>query len=279
VDSIRRPIPDIQRWLPERWDQFVSNCHLKEYFQSQVSQLRTVYRETGIVPNTSRTSLLLTGESRSGKTSLIKFFVRCLTCLEVDEQTLNPCRRTCHNCREQAEKYGLEGLFATCAFGSNTMQVNFSVIDCTKIQTPEQLRSHLVGVNDWTEGLRIYYFDEIHRLVQRNMDEMLLKEVEEKNFMWIFSTAKPGDLEDMFLNRLLKFSTKLPTSNEMENWLADRCDEWGINWESWAVVRLVEKSNRVPGIALQALALAAIDPKRGLTLKLVEDKWVAKLDG
>jgi len=110
------------------------------------------------------------------------------------------------------------------------------------------------------------------------MDEMLLKEVEEKNFLWIFSTAKPQNLEDMFVNRLIQLTTELPTSSEMEQWLCDRCDEWGIAWEPEAILRMVEKSNRVVGTALHALALAAIDPDEGLTIDLVENDWKVKLD-
>lgn len=64
----------------------------------------------------------------------------------------------------------------------------------------------------------------------------------------------------------------------MEPWLADRCNEWDINWEPMAILRVVEKSNRVVGTALHALALASIDPKEGLTLDLVENDWIVKID-
>jgi hypothetical protein len=82
----------------------------------------------------------------------------------------------------------------------------------------------------------------------------------------------------MFLNRLLKLKTELPEVEEMEHWLVDRCEEWGITWEPEAILRVVEKSNRVVGTALHALALAAIDPEVGLTPYLVENDWVVKLD-
>jgi len=272
------PIPNILRWLPDRWNLFIGNHRLKRYLKKLLLELRKEFREKQVIPDASRLCFLVIGESRSGKTSLIKHFVRCLTCTELNEETLDPCARTCPSCSQRAESHGLDGLFAACAVGPSTMQVHFAVVDCTKIQTPEELRSKLIGVNDWTDGLRVFYFDEVHRLVQRHMDEMLLKEVEEKNFLWMFSTAKPQQLEDMFLNRLLKLKTELPQVEEMEHWLIDRCNEWGINWEPEAIVRVVEKSNRVVGTALHALALAAIDPEIGLTLELVENDWVVKLD-
>ncbi len=194
------------------------------------------------------------------------------------EKALNPCNGSCITCRQKPESHGLEGLFSAIAFDEKRLQVNFSVVDCTKIHTPEQLREHLIRVTDWQEGLRIFYFDEIHRLVNRGMDEMLLKEVEEKNFLWIFSTAKPENLEDMFMNRLIKLRTQLPEEVEMEDWLADRCDEWGIRFEPEAIIRLVEKSNRIVGTALHAIAMAALDHDQGLTLDLVETEWAAKLE-
>src|SRR5205814_67600 len=153
---------------------------------------------------------------------------------------------------------------------------HFAVVDCTKIYTPDQLRSTLIALTDY-DGIRIFYFDEVHRLRERHMDEMLLKEIEEKNFLWFFSTAKPEQLEDMFLNRLIKLSTELPGAEEMENWLADRCNEWSIRWEPEAILRVVEKSNRVVGTALHALALATLD-EEGLTLDFVENSWHPELD-
>ena len=32
----------------------------------------------------------------------------------------------------------------------------------------------------------------------------------------------------MFQNRLLKLKTELPTAEELESWLVDRCEDWGI---------------------------------------------------
>jgi DNA polymerase III gamma/tau subunit len=278
VKESQKKVPDILRFRPGRWDLFIGNARLKRHFRKLIRRLREEYRITGQIPDINRLCFLITGESRSGKTALVRLFVRCLSCQQLDEETLDPCDGTCSTCRQQAETHGLEGLFSTIAIDQNKLPVHFSVVDCTKIHSPDQLRDHLIRVNDWQEGLRVCYFDEIHRLVHRGMDEMLLKEVEEKNFLWLFSTAKPQQLEDMFLNRLIKLKTQLPCAHEMELWLAGRCIEWGINWESEAVMRVVEKSNRIVGTALHALAIAAIDPTEGLTLDLVENDWTVKLE-
>jgi hypothetical protein len=81
----------------------------------------------------------------------------------------------------------------------------------------------------------------------------------------------------MLLNRAIKVPTELPSATEMETWLCDRCDEWGIEWQAEAIVRVVEKSNRVVGTALHALALASLDPEEGLTPELVENDWIVRL--
>ena len=271
-------VPDILRWEPPTWEHFLGNQRLKRHLKKLVKRMRGQLRLTGHVPDVNRLCFLVTGGSRTGKTALIKHTIRCLSCQELDEETLNPCNRTCHVCRQRPETLGLQGLFSSVELDDERLNLNFSIVDCTKIHTPEQLREHLISTTSWMEGLRINYFDEVHRLVHRGMDEMLLKEVEDKNFLWIFSTAKPQDLEDMFLNRLIKLKTELPEPAEMELWLADRCEEWGIRWEPEAILRVVEKSNCVVGTALHALALASLDPDEGLTSDLVENDWVVKLD-
>jgi len=270
--------PNILQWIPSTWARFVGNRSLIKHFKKMVKRVRKEVRETGRLTDATRLSILVYGPSRSGKTALIKFFIRCLACERFNEESLDPCDGTCGSCKQNPEKGGLEGLWADILAGENRLSIHFIVVDCTKIQSPVELRNSLYQVQSWEEGLRIVYFDECHRLVSRGMDEMLLKDVEEKNCLWIFSTAKPNGLEDMFVNRLLKISSELPTSEELENWLVDRCDEWGIKWETEAILRVVEKSNRVAGTALHYLALAALDPEEGLTLELVEEEEFPSTD-
>ena len=280
----RRPVrairPDILRWLPSRWEDFIGNYRLVRHFKKLLKKTRRMVGGGGII-DLNQLCFLLTGDSRSGKTALVKFLVRCIVCRELDE-SLNPCPGTCPACSQRPAQCGLSGLNSTLlafdAEGKEVVPVHFAVIDCTLIQTPEQLRGHLVAMSDTYDGIRVFYFDEVHRLVRNGMDEMLLKAVEDKQALWFFSTAKPGGLEDMFRNRLLKLATEPPDANELASWLFDRCTDWGIPFEDEAIVRVVEKSNRVVGTALHALALASIDDDAGLTLDLVENDWVVKLD-
>lgn len=281
LKPVRTVRPDILRWLPYRWEDFIGNYRLIRHFKKLLKKIRRMVGDGGII-DLNQLCFLLTGDSRSGKTAMVKFLVRCIVCRELDEGTLNPCPGTCPACSQRPAQCGLSGLNSTLlaydADGTEVVPVHFAVIDCTLVQTPEQLRSHLVAMSDTYDGIRVFYFDEVHRLVRNSMDEMLLKAVEDKQAVWFFSTAKPKGLEDMFQNRLLKLATEPPNADEMAAWLFDRCTEWGIPFEDEAIVRVVEKSNRVVGTALHALALASIDDDTGLTLDLVENDWMVKLD-
>ncbi len=146
--------------------------------------------------------------------------------------------------------YGLEGLYSDLTFGHQHISVQLSFVDCTQIQTRSQLQETICRWSTDSSRVRIFYFDEVHRLVKYNMDEMLLKAIEEKRALWFFSTAKPEGLEDMFKGRLIKADTEAPTDKELAEWLTARCDEWHIRWEPEAIVRVVEKSERIPGSAL-----------------------------
>lgn len=267
---------DLQRWSPGTWDQVIGNALLKRHLKKLVATLRREYGRTGKVPVAGKMAMIITGQSRSGKTLLVKFLVRCLVCVDLDEN-LNPCQGTCETCSQAPEISGLEGLYAAIGIPDGQLPVNFRVVDCTKITTAAELKQELVETQASDGELTVVYFDEVHRLVKRGMDSMLLKEIEDKPILWVFSTAVPNELERMFLNRLVKFETELPDATEMAGWLCDRCDEGRIRWTKDAIKRLVAKSNRVPGLALQALALAAIDPD-GLTLDLVENDWKLRVD-
>jgi DNA polymerase III gamma/tau subunit len=272
----RKVCPDILRWQPSRWDLFLANHCIIKHFKRLLRKCRRIL-DHGSKEDFSRLSFLLFGLSRSGKTALVKFLIRCVTCKKLDGETLTPCDGSCDTCKHQPELFGLEGIESYFQVEDRQVPVHFALVDCTMIHTPEQLREKLVALASY-HGLRIYYFDEVHRLIKRGMDEMLLKAVEERNYLWLFSTAKPGGLEDMFQNRLLKLKTQLPSHEALATWLADRCDEWGITWEPEAIDRVVEKSNLIVGTALHALALASLDPDEGLTIDLVENDWVVKLD-
>lgn len=281
--TIREPKnvrPDILRWLPSKWDHIIGNRTLKTFFKKLLRRLRKV-TEPGQLPDLNRLAMLLVGNSRSGKSSMIKFFLRCLICEEWDAETMNPCDGGCRTCRQKFDLFGLEGFDVEFYTPEGTRRVKLAIVDCPKISGPSELRDKLNTTCHDTDPdeFRVMYFDEVHRLVDRQMDHMLLTAIEDRNFIWIFATAKPENLDEMFLNRLVKLKTEEPNEVEMIDWIIGRCNDWKINYEPEAVLRTVEKSNRIPGTALHALAIASLEPEEGLTLELVENEWDVKVSG
>jgi DNA polymerase III delta prime subunit len=262
---------NVMRWIPDRWDQFVGNRRMKAEFRRIVQRLRKHYKDTGRIPAEILLSLLLIGPSRSGKTAMTKFAVRCLVCQELDDD-LNPCKHTCPACRQRPEFEGQEGMFSVCAVAHNSPLVNFIIADCTKLQTAKELQEVLDKSQGGLRGLDCVYLDEVHRLVPKHLDEILLKEVEDKDCLWILSTAKPNDLDTMLRNRLITLETELPDEEELAEWIADRCDDWGIPWDTESVIKGSHKVNRVPGLALRGLAMAATNPE-GLTPDIIDRYW------
>jgi hypothetical protein len=148
-----------------------------------------------------------------------------------DEATMTPCIGICDGCKEIFANVpqGDWGLFTLYA-SANNIPIHFFLINCAKIYTPKELNDKLAEISQCSgSGYTIVFMDEVHRLVQRNMDVILLKDVEEAKYFWFFATAKPKDLEDMFDNRAILIATELPTVREMEHLLVGLCDENKIN--------------------------------------------------
>lgn len=266
------PMPaSIQRWIPNCWDGFVGNSDIKRLFASIEQGVRRA-RTQKSSRNPFLMNLFVGGPSRTGKTAMIRHLVRSILCVEYDSARKQPCTGTCKVCSQHPEVHGLEGMFSYSACEQDEVPVHFAAIDCTKTLSPESLLQDVQRL-DGFEGLKIFFFDEVHRLEKRSMDELLLNEVMDKNALWIFATAKPENLEAMFLKRMLVFNTELPKPEDLESWLVGRCREWGLTWESKAIVRIVQKCNCNPGIALQALALAAVFEDRRVRYSLINEKW------
>lgn len=262
----------IMSWMPSSWCQILGNRILKRQLQKLVNKYRAQI-ESGRAMELDTYRFIISGESRTGKSMMVQFFLRCLLCKKLNNETLDPCDGTCDSCIEKRYWHGIEGLYSFAATMQNQLEVELKNYDCTKISTPNDIRRILNDLSDLPYGLRIVYFDEAHRLVKNEMADMLLKEVEDLPFFWILATAYPERFEQMFLNRFIKLKTQYPTQAEMRDWLVSRCHEWKIKYELGALVRVAEKSNLIAGTALHALAMASMDPGKGLTQELVEDVW------
>ena len=249
---------EIKRWIPNSWGDVVGNPELVEHFQDIL--------HASLDGEFNGLNTLVTGESRSGKTSIVKLFVRCIYCDKLDRKTLTPCKFECENCRTDVSLYGLEGMNVNLQ-GRN---IHYLPIDCTSV-SEKDLKDRLVDLRDYG-GFRLVFLDEAHRLVRRNMDEQLLKPSEERaNTMWIVTSAVTGELESMFKRRFVRLQTERASVDDFSLWLTDRCHEFEIQIdEPSTIIRLAERSNQSPGDALQVLSRAAIKRPKQLTRKLVE---------
>jgi hypothetical protein len=231
----------VERWLPSSWDEVVGNPELKEH-------LRDVLWSVRVKGDYSGNNTLVFGPSRSGKTATLKLFMRCLVCHHLDEDSLNPCNRECPPCRAGSEHFGEGGIF------QQVHRVFFHClpIDCTAI-TESELRERLADLRDFS-GVRAVYLDEIHRLARRGMNEQLLKKTEERDFIWLASAISVKGLEEAFLNRFsTKIKTEAPSVEELAAWLEDRCRSLKLDWDdSHTMIRLAQRSNGMPGLALHA---------------------------
>lgn len=250
----------IERWVPSSWKQIVGNDDLKEYLKDALWSLRFRNQLTGL-------NLLAYGPSRSGKTASLKLFAQALLCDKLDADTLDPCGGECELCKQDAARFGFVGIEVQI----NKATFHYIPIDCTSL-TEAELRTLLIDLRDFT-GVRLVSLDEVHRLARRNMDEQLLKQMDEKDFIWLASAISVKGLENAFLNRFsAKIKTEPPTMNAFVPWLVERCQDWQIRFDNERVlIRLAERANGSPGLALHVLARADKSRKRLLTLEMVEN--------
>jgi DNA polymerase III gamma/tau subunit len=248
---------NILGWIPGHWADITGNRQLKE-------TLRHLLYKVRVGGERRATRLMIESPSRTGKTAGVKLFAKGMLCQNLDSKALDPCGK-CGSCRRDPEDFGDAGLFSYLA----NSKVHYLPIDCTKIESGTELNRMLRELREY-EGTRIVFLDEIHRLQRAAMDEKLLKPIEEKGFVWIACAADVSKLEPMFLNRFMKLKTELPGLEEMCHWLIDRCQEFRIPYEEEAIMELADRSNRVPGIALQALDYASLH-EDGLTMKRLRE--------
>jgi len=264
------------RQIPTKWKGVVGNNRLIRYVKNVVTKIRTVYEKTGTFPSAALLPIFVFGDSRTGKSAVIKLFLRCLVCQRLDAE-LDPCDGTCPTCCQRPEVLGMTGLFTEVITVEQRLPVHITTIACPDVESRQDLQDRLLRARGLVNGLVVVFMDEAHRLARNFYDESLLMPFDDENILWIVASAKPGGLETMFHNRAIKLKTELPSPRELADWLAAKGEKRKIVYEDKAILRLVEKSNGVPGIALQALAMAELDPN-GLTLDLVENDWIAQIE-
>src|SRR5436305_59633 len=96
------PLSDPIDWQPRTWEEAVGCEEVITRYKALVYGVRIRGLKRGF-------NTLVTGKTRTGKTCLTRFAIRCLGCQELDLLTLNPCPGTCSACRENPDGYGLFG--------------------------------------------------------------------------------------------------------------------------------------------------------------------------
>jgi len=277
---------DFERFRPRCWDDITGNEEIVEHLKSMLLGIRVRRDFTGW-------NTLITGPSRSGKTSLIKWFIRCVLCLNLaDLENICPCYK-CLNCENDWDTFGSQEWENIIDFISDTVKTpircSIYVVNCAT--TTERELDDIVGKVRVDDGMvKIVYLDEVHRLSRRNLDERLLKPLEDTKAIWLATSAyvkkdkidDSSKLDPMFQNRFsFRLTTSPPSVKKLAQWLAQRCIEANLKVDEPTkdiLTIVAERSKCIPGLALQVLNRAVKSRDRMLTKKLAEE-FCFSLDG
>ncbi len=256
------PTPrQIEQWRPKRLCDFVGCAKLK-------AALANVIRCDGKGPN-----IFTTGDTGTGKTSMIITAVTTLACPKRTDPQDGPCG-ICPECQAFEFTNAHCGLFAMLqsdVIEGRARPLHFYHVNCA--ETSEQrLRELVQDLNEYS-GHSVVYLDESHRLSRGGLDEALLKPMQEQRATWIASSAMVKQLNPMFLRRFsVRVSTSRPSVEELVTLLARLCKEWQIAVDEPSTLVLLAKcSQRVMGECQNVLACAAATVSRRLSRDLIED--------
>lgn len=246
---------DIQRWYPQKWSQVAGN--------SEMIQAWWDFIEFGSC------NMLCTGSNRTGKTRTISLGVKSVMCSQ--RQGMDPCG-TCGSCRSFGEGRNSHlGLFAAIV----DSRYSFVPIDCETV-TAEQLKRLNLDV-DLESRRTIIYLDEVAALGRRELENILLKPIDESPCIWIASAItvkkknrrgvvrKTEGLSLPMLGRFaVKVGTSLPRSEELQAWILERCQEWQIEIVApeTTIPRMIARTAHRVGYIVHMLAVAASRGRR-----------------
>lgn len=216
----------IERWVPDNLTEIVGCEKLKTEL---IAQLRL----NGQGPN-----ILISGKSGTGKTSAVKAFVKTLICPYQSGDIPVPCGK-CRDCQNLDVRHPEEGIFATLSDrGLQGSPVHFHPVNCGSV-TEGELKRVLKDRPEFS-GTSIIHLDEVHRIVRRGMDQLLLKPLEELDCVFIASSVHTDELDPMFLRRFaVKVSTSAPTEKELAFFIVERCRAWSIEYDSLNTVEFL----------------------------------------
>jgi hypothetical protein len=267
---------DIEHLSIRNWDDIIGNFDLKDYCKEFLWQVRCEGRRTGF-------NSLLSGSSRSGKNGCVEYAMKCLGCFDFNFDTLEACGK-CPSCTMEQYKCGNRGWENWCwtyppEEVPTPIEYFYAPVDCSYIDQ-DGLTAITNDIRQNQGILNVIFLDEVHRLCSRNMDEKLLKPMDDYEAIWIATSAYADrhdgssrrPLEKMLQNRFTyRIKTQKPNETDQIIWTANVCERIGISVEDprSTIALLTERCNCIPGMALQVLSKAYNTRDKTLTKKLL----------
>ena len=171
-------------------------------------------------------SYIFSGPSGMGKTTLARIFARAILCQNLDKTILEPCNQ-CDNC---------------LAILDGTSRA-FSEQDSASHGNIEEMRRIVDNLPYGVLGavMRIYLFDECHRLSKDGQD-VLLKPLEEKALLGIFCTTEPEKVRGAIRGRCEEYAIRRVTREDILVRMKGILAKEGVDHEDDAVLTVIDHS-------------------------------------
>lgn len=237
------------------WEDVIGNKQI-------VSHLKNLLRAlTNNKASISSVNILLTGESRSGKTSATRFFLRCFHCESLCSSTLNPmCNGNCKACKHINVRFGEAGVLARL-YGVKRESL---VRDCGRFSRAEEVRELVCNAEQLCMPSLIV-LDEVSRLEKQVWSDYLLSSLETPGQFWLATAISAEKLDPPFKNRFSILKTEQASEDDLLDWTIRRMNRHGITLDNEKTLTAnVRRFQTAPGRIVQALLLASISPNRML---------------
>ncbi|MBX9655522.1 hypothetical protein K2Y11_18050 [bacterium] len=190
----------------ESWDDIIGNEDCKDYLKRIVRLIHQGGKdaEPGSLPMNTY-SAIISGSSRSGKSMMANFFIKCMLCKDFDLEALAPCG-TCFFCLKKAERR----FWNNYLFTIDSVVSTYS-IDGANFKEP-QMQETLRHIYQ-EDKHKVVFIDEFQKLVAANFaDQLLIPMQENPTTMWLLTTTSRAGMGQALLNRLHKLQTKPPSN-------------------------------------------------------------------
>jgi hypothetical protein len=255
-------------WQPGSWDQILGCRAIVEHYTDVIHGVRVENKRSGF-------NTLITGLSFTGKTGSTSLAIKCLTCQRFDALTLTPCPGVCEPCSQDMALYKHEGytnilnIYDGLEGGTSHIPFHCIWVDCASVTASQMDEIFDVSRKGGEDLLVVVYFDEVHNLVKKSLDDRLLTPTQRHRAVWIASSAYiesdsvPGrfgrPLDVMLLNRFKKrLKTTLPSIESLTAWLFDRCLDFKmvVDEPEPTLTLLAKRARQIPGHTLEVLSEA-----------------------